>query len=56
VSATAPKLQTGLFRFCSRCPHLRQAYKMMATTDGWLRNVNAAARKPNEDAAIMLRA
>jgi len=29
---------------------------MMATTVGRLRNVNAAARKPNEDAVIMLRA
>jgi hypothetical protein len=27
---------------------------MMATTTGWLRNVNAAARKPNEDAALLL--
>jgi hypothetical protein len=26
---------------------------MMATTTGWLRNVNAAAWKPNEDAAFM---
>ena len=27
--------------------------KMMATTAGWLRNVNAALRKPNEDAAAV---
>jgi hypothetical protein len=26
---------------------------MMATTAGWLRNVNAALRKPNEDAGTV---
>ena len=47
------KLQIASSVFGRRCPHLRQAWKMMATTAGRLRNVNAALRKPNEDAVAV---
>ncbi|CAN7719034.1 hypothetical protein LJR220_007144 [Bradyrhizobium sp. LjRoot220] len=39
--------------FLAEDAHICVKPEMMATTAGWLRNVNAAAWKPSEDAASM---